>query len=132
MVKTIGPTPYSSPGGSDGKASAYNEGDPNSIPGWGRSSGEGNGNSLQYACLENPMDGWRSVVGYSPWGHNESDTTERVHFHFLSRTVQKSLPIGFAKWAEHWDSTRVNSATLGTFGKESLDAFWGASQMVQW
>ena len=45
------------PGGSDGKASAYNTGDPGLIPGWGRSSGEGNGNSLQYSCLENPMDG---------------------------------------------------------------------------
>ena len=45
------------PGGSDGKASAYNAGDPGSIPGLGRSSGEGNGNSLQYSCLENPMDG---------------------------------------------------------------------------
>ena len=45
------------PDGSDGKASAYNAGDPGSIPGSGRSSGEGNGNSLQYSCLENPMDG---------------------------------------------------------------------------
>ena len=45
------------PGGSDGKASAaYNAGDPGSIPGLGR-SGEGNGNPLQYSCLENPMDG---------------------------------------------------------------------------
>ena len=45
------------PGGSDGKASAYNEGDPGSIPGSGRSPGEGNGNPLQYSYLENPMDG---------------------------------------------------------------------------
>ena len=45
------------PGGSDGKASAYNVGDPDSIPGLGRSSGEGNGNPLQYSCLENLMDG---------------------------------------------------------------------------
>ena len=44
-------------GGSDGKASAYNAGDPGSIPGSGRSSGEGNGNPLKYSCLENPMDG---------------------------------------------------------------------------
>ena len=41
---------------SDGKASAYNAEDPGSIPGSGRSSGEGNGNPLQYSCLENPMD----------------------------------------------------------------------------
>ena len=45
------------PGGSDGKASAYNVGDPGSVPGLGRSPGEGNGNPLQYSCLENPMEG---------------------------------------------------------------------------
>ena len=44
------------PGGSDGKASAYNARGLGSIPGLGR-SGEGNGNPLQYSCLENPMDG---------------------------------------------------------------------------
>ena len=54
------------PGGSDGKASAYNVGDPGLIPRLGRSSGEGNGNPLQYSCLENPMDGgawWATVYG---------------------------------------------------------------------
>ena len=45
------------PGGSEVKASASNGGDPGSIPGSGRSPGEGNGNPLQYSCLENPMDG---------------------------------------------------------------------------
>ena len=44
-------------GGSDSKASAYNAGDPVSIPEWGISPGEGNGTPLQYSCLENPMDG---------------------------------------------------------------------------
>ena len=44
------------PGGSDGKESAYNAGHPGSVPGLGRSPGEGNGNPLQYCCLENPMD----------------------------------------------------------------------------
>ena len=44
------------PGGSDGKASVYNVGDPGSSLGLGRSPGEGNGNPLQYYCLENPMD----------------------------------------------------------------------------
>ena len=43
--------------GSDGKASVYNAGDPGSIPGSRRSPGEGNGNPLQYSCLENPMNG---------------------------------------------------------------------------
>ena len=45
------------PGGSDGKASTCNAGDQSSIPGSGRSPGEGNGNTLQYYCLENSMDG---------------------------------------------------------------------------
>ena len=45
------------PGGSEGKASACNAGDPGSIPGSGRSPGEGNGNPLHYSCLENPTDG---------------------------------------------------------------------------
>jgi len=44
------------PGGSDGKVSACNVGDPASIPGLGRSPGEGNGNPLQYSCQENSMD----------------------------------------------------------------------------
>ena len=44
------------PGGSDGKASAYNAGDLGSIPGLGRSPGEGNDNPLQYSYLQNPMD----------------------------------------------------------------------------
>ena len=45
------------PGGSDGRASTYSAEDLDSIPGSGRSSGEGNANPLQYSCLENPMDG---------------------------------------------------------------------------
>ena len=51
-------------GGSDGKASACNAGDLSSIPGLGRSPGGGNGNPLQYSCLENPMDGeaWLATV----------------------------------------------------------------------
>ena len=52
------------PGGSDGKASVCNAGDPGSIPGSGRSRREGNGSPLQYSCLENPMDGgaWYAIV----------------------------------------------------------------------
>ena len=50
------PKHFNFPGGSDGKASAYNAGDLASIPGLGRSPGEGNCNPLQYSCLENPMD----------------------------------------------------------------------------
>ena len=52
------------PGGSDGKASVYNAGDLGLSPGLGRSPGEGNGNPLQYYCLENPMDrgAWQAAV----------------------------------------------------------------------
>ena len=51
------------PGGSDGKESTCNAGDPGSIPGLGKSPGEGNGNPLQY-CLENSMDrgAWQAIV----------------------------------------------------------------------
>ena len=52
------------PGGSEGKESACNVGDPGSIPRLGRCPGEGNGNPLQYSCLENPMDrgAWQATV----------------------------------------------------------------------
>ena len=52
------------PGGSEGKMSVCNAGDPGSIPGLGQSPGEGNGNLLQYSCLENPTDrgAWLATV----------------------------------------------------------------------
>ena len=58
--------PLGFPGGSDAKESAGNAGDPGSILGWGRSPGEGNGNPLQYSCLENSVDRgawWAAVHG---------------------------------------------------------------------
>ena len=69
------------PGGLKGKASACNAGDPGSIPESGRSPGEGNGNPLQYSCLENPMG------GCSRWGRKESDTTKWLHFTSVSRCM---------------------------------------------
>ena len=62
------------PGGSDSKEPAYNAGDMGSIPGSGRFPGEGNGNPLQYSCLENAMD--RGVCLATPWAHKELGTTE--------------------------------------------------------
>ena len=59
------------------KESAFNVGDLGRIPGLGRFPGEGNSNPLQYSGLENPH-GQRSLAGYSPWVHKESDTTERL------------------------------------------------------
>ena len=61
------------PGGSDGKEAACSVGDPGSIPGSGRSLGEGNGNPLQYSCLEYPMDEgvWRLLsMGLQRVGHS--------------------------------------------------------------
>ena len=77
-------------GCSDSKASACNSRDLGSIPGLGRSPGEGNGNPLQYSCLENPQ-GLRSLVGYSPWRHKEPDTTERLHLMCYSNSLWKQL-----------------------------------------
>ena len=66
------------PDNSDGKESACNTGDPGSIPGSGRPPGEGNGNPLQYSCLENPMDrgAWQATVH---GGHKELETTVCVY-----------------------------------------------------
>ena len=62
----------------DMPANAGDTGDMGSIPGWGRSPGEGNGNPLQYSCLENSMVGgaWQG-----PLGHKELDMTEGLSIH---------------------------------------------------
>ena len=60
-----------------GKESACNAGDSGSIPGLGRSPGEGNDYTLQYPCLENPMD-QKSLAGYSPQSHKELDRNEQL------------------------------------------------------
>ena len=73
------------PGGSDSKEFTCNARDLGSIPGLGRSPAGGHGNLLQYSCLKNPH-GQRSLVGYSPWGHKESDMTEQLstaHFNLV-------------------------------------------------
>ena len=76
------------PGGSDGKEYACNAGEPGSIPGSGRSPGEGNGLPLQYSCLKNSVDrgAWQSTVHY---------TTEGVtlpHFFSLPSTIPLAAP----------------------------------------
>ena len=71
------------PGGSEGKASACNAGDLGSIPGSGRSPGEGNGNPLRYPCLQNPMDRgawWAAVHGVTERQTGPSDSY--LHFFF--------------------------------------------------
>ena len=80
------------PSSSDGKESAYNAGDLGLIPELERSSGEGNGDPLQYSSLKNPH-GQRSLAGYRPWGCKESDMTEqlstqRTHsYHYVERSI---------------------------------------------
>ena len=80
------------PGSSDGKASVYNAGDLGLIPGLGRFPGEGNGNPLQYSCLENPMDGgaWCRLLfmgSQSPYlspksNYNQNKTKENIFEYF--------------------------------------------------
>ena len=72
-VKHTGYPSTSIPGGSDGKESVYNAGNPGSILRWERSPGGGHGNPLQYSCLENPM---HRRAWCSPHGCKESDMTE--------------------------------------------------------
>ena len=78
------------PGGSDGKESAYNAGDLSSIPASGRSPGDGNGNPVQYPCLENPMDRgawWATVHGVT-----ESDKAAKPILSHSKDLVSIRLP----------------------------------------
>ena len=81
------------PGGSDGKASPCNAGDPGSIPGSERFPGEGNGNPLQYSCLENPMDGgawWATVHGVA----KSRDMTEGLSSYITGEDDSRDFPGG--------------------------------------
>ena len=79
------------PGGSEIRASASNVGDPGSIPGSGRSPGEGNGNPLQYSCLENPMDrgAWQATV------------------HGVAKSRTWLSDFTFTHWRRKWQHTPV-------------------------
>ena len=76
------------PSGSVSNKSACIVGDSSSIPGLGRSPGEGHGNPLQYSCLENPS-GQGNLAGYSPWSHKESNTAEQLILSFTSFFFQQ-------------------------------------------
>jgi len=71
------------PGGSVGEEFSCSVGDLVSTPGMGRFPGGGHGNPLQFSCLENPHE-QMNLVGYSPWGRKESDTTERLSTEHLA------------------------------------------------
>ena len=77
-------------------ANVGNPGDAGSIPGWGRSPGVGNGNPLQYSCLENPTEKPEGAGGYSPWACKELDTTEQLSTH----SSQWSMSILPWNWRE--------------------------------
>ena len=89
------------PCGSAGKESACNAGDMGSIPELRRSPGGGNGNPLQYSCLENPQ-GQSSLVGYSSQGHKELDTTERLSVSCIHEVVQYRQEYLLLVLAETW------------------------------
>ena len=76
----------------DQTAKAGDTTDTGSIPWWERSLGEGNGNSLQYSCLENPMD--REPGGFHSMGHKESDTIEPTHTYTHIFLIQEKAEIG--------------------------------------
>ena len=85
------------PGGLDGKVSACSAGDPGLIPGLGRSPGEGNGNPLQYSCLENSMDrgAWQATVhGVAQSGTRLSDFTSiQYKRNHMQCTIVKAVNI---------------------------------------
>ena len=82
------------PGGIAVKNLPFNAGDTRdecSVPELGRCPGVGNGNPLQYSCLEKSMNRERSLACYSPVGHRESDTTEHTHTSWASADRTKVL-----------------------------------------
>ena len=86
------------PGGLEVKASAWNARDLGLIPGSGRSPGEGNGNSLQYSCLENPMDGgawWATVLGVAKSRTVLSDFTFHIYIYIYTHTYIHSFSYSF-------------------------------------
>ena len=102
------------PCGSDNKESACSAGDPDLIPGLGKSPGEGNGNPLQYSCLENPMDrgAWRATVhGVAkswPW-------LSHRHFHLLYPSVYLlSVSIVFSRFIHVHLSVRISCSFFFT------------------
>ena len=93
-------------GGSDGKEFACNAEDLGSVPGLGRSPGEGNGNSLQYPCLGNLMDRgawWAAVHGVTESWTRLSDLTFTFHFHALKKERQPT-PVFLPGESQGWGS----------------------------
>ena len=104
------------PADSAGKEPACNAGDLGSIPGSGRYPGVRHGNPLQYSCLENPY-GQRSLVGYSPQGHKQSDMTEWLEPSFEKRSTKMANTV----W--NFKSNFVSVFKIFLIKKETLEAY---------
>ena len=112
------------PGNSDSKESAHNAGDQGLIPGSGRSPGEGNGNPLQYSCLENPMDrgAWQATVhGVSRVGHNWVTNTH-IHTWMLREWLRNIIMSAVAIWPSNMTDSNHH---LLTFFQENLERKFG-------
>ena len=115
-------------GGSDGKASAYNAGDLGLIPGSERSPGEGNGNPLQYSCLENPMDRgawWATVHGVAKSQTRLSNFTFSFQNHQKLRQKWSKCQwvISTVKGSE-WASLMTYDSSWGVLGGERKSRVW--------
>ena len=109
------------PGGSDGKESACNAGDLGSIPGSGRSPGEGNGYPLLYSYLENSMD--RRAWWASPWDHKESGMTEQLTLYGMRRQ---------SGWILLHAAVRFSPTSFTEGDVFSLCIFLPALSMINW
>ena len=107
------------PGGSDGKASACNARDLGSIPGSGRSPGEGNGTLLQYSCLENPMDGgawWATVHGVTKSRTLYVTSTMDVHFAPTKVRLVKAMVFPVVMYGcESWTAKKAEHRRIDAF-----------------
>ena len=117
------------PGGSEVKASACNAGDLGSIPGSGRSPGEGNGNLLQCSCLENPVDGGAWWARVQRVRHELSNFTSLLlhwvlsyndlHFQWVATCKLNSWPIP-SRWTSYVKRMSKGRASNSTFMVNSL------------
>ena len=114
------------PRSSVGKESACNSGDPSSIPGLGRSVGEGNGNPLKYSCLENPMDrgAWQATVHevtrkdimYASWKSHKEKRGRIVESLFKEIMIGTSLVV---QWLRTLSSPRKGPGSIAGQGTRS-------------
>ena len=110
--------------GKESACSAGSSRDAGSIPGSGRSPGGGQGNPLQYSCLENPH-GQRSLEGYSPWGHKELDTAEQPNNnqHAVQHEIQHGelhLTSDLATYKYYWTTSVFQRASRQLLSSEHV------------